>query len=59
MAAFGPHDPRRSYLGRGGADWPVPQRIAYHASPTTTAGYDRRGERAKEQTASRLNVPYG
>ena len=29
-----------------------------HASPTTTAGYYRRGEPTKEQSATQLNVPY-
>jgi hypothetical protein len=29
-----------------------------HASASTTAGYDRRGERAKREAVKKLNVPY-
>ena len=43
--------------GIGGRD--LAWQLAGHASPTTTAGHNRRGELAKEQAAAQLDVPYG
>ena len=61
VAAFSPHDCRRSLAGDlldAGVDLATVQALLGHASPATTARYDRRGEAAVRQAAARVHVPY-
>lgn len=58
---FTPHDLRRTFAGDlldSGADLVTVQRLMGHSNPTTTAGYDRRGEGAKRKAVAALQVPY-
>ena len=56
-----PHDLRRSFVStalEGGADIAMVQRLAGHASPVTTARYDRRPEHATAMAARVVYVPF-
>ena len=56
-----PHDLRRSFVStalESGADLAMVQALAGHASPVTTARYDRRPEHAKAEAAKLVHVPF-
>lgn len=56
-----PHDLRRTFAGDAldaGVDLSIVQQLLGHSSPLTTARYDRRPERVKRDSASRVFFPY-
>jgi len=54
------HDFRRSFISElldNGVDLSTAQKLAGHASPVTTAHYDRREDATKKKAAGTLHVP--
>lgn len=60
LESFSPHDFRRTFcsdLLEAGIDIVTVQKLAGHASPITTARYDRRGEETLRKAVQKLSIP--
>jgi site-specific recombinase XerD len=60
VAPHTPHDFRRTFIGElldAGVDLATAQQLVGHASPATTARYDRRPERRRREAVDRLRLP--
>jgi len=59
VANFSPHDFRRTFCSEllDDNDVVTVQKLAGHATPVTTAKYDRRGEETKRKAVERLSIP--
>ncbi|NJL20264.1 MAG: tyrosine-type recombinase/integrase [Leptolyngbyaceae cyanobacterium SM1_3_5] len=60
IAPVAPHDLRRTFITElltAGVDLFTVQQLVGHASPVTTARYDRRGEAAKQRAVAIIEVP--
>lgn len=61
VVQFSPHDLRRTFAGEAldaGVDLPTVQAIMGHASPSTTARYDRRPDETRRAAMRAVAVPY-
>ncbi|WP_433513833.1 tyrosine-type recombinase/integrase [Nonomuraea sp. CA-143628] len=57
---YGAHDFRRTFIGElldAGVDLATAQALVGHSSPATTARYDRRPEKTRQNAVNRLRLP--